>query len=200
MLLNITCVEDRKALPKRDILFAEWKVLIQFTFKRWWKQTCNWINTECVPLNVEPSRYHSAAASSELSKNVLTDYDGVRPLQNSGHPPGDMWAWSAMVMMQAGDNYWLVHQSSLAVQQRYLGQVGGRRSENFAYLYLRYLSYVVKSYDTGHPALLLIRRKVCCGCVIALRNLLHRLSLNPWPLGPVASTLTTTPPRRLKMC
>jgi hypothetical protein len=39
-------------------------------------------------------------------------------------------------------------------------------------------------------------RKVCCGFASPLK--IHRLGwvLNPQPLGPVASTLTTTPPRR----
>jgi hypothetical protein len=40
-------------------------------------------------------------------------------------------------------------------------------------------------------------RKVCCGFLSPLK--IHRLGrvLKPQPLGPVASTLTTTPPRRL---
>jgi hypothetical protein len=39
-------------------------------------------------------------------------------------------------------------------------------------------------------------RKVCCGFLWPLK--IHRLAwvLNPQPLGPVASTLTTAPPRR----
>jgi hypothetical protein len=54
------------------------------------------------------------------------------------------------------------------------------------------LLHAVKSYDVG-PS--------CCDGVlwifIALK--FHRLGLflNPQPLGPVVSTLTTTPPRRL---
>jgi hypothetical protein len=42
----------------------------------------------------------------------------------------------------------------------------GRRSENFAYQYLKYLSgfkHAVKSYDMEPPALLSIPRKVSCG-------------------------------------
>jgi hypothetical protein len=32
------------------------------------------------------------------------------------HPPGDMWAWRAMLrMMLAEENSWLVHQSSLTI-------------------------------------------------------------------------------------
>jgi hypothetical protein len=40
-------------------------------------------------------------------------------------------------------------------------------------------------------------RKVCCGYLSPLK--IHRLGqiLNPQPFGPVASTLTTTPPRQL---
>jgi hypothetical protein len=44
----------------------------------------------------------------------------------------------------------------------------------------------------GPPALLSMRRKI----FIALKNSSPRLGVNPRPLGPVASTLTTTTPRR----
>jgi hypothetical protein len=43
---------------------------------------------------------------------------------------------------------------------------------------------------TSHP-------KVCCGFFIALKNPSPWPGSNLRPLGPVASTLTTTPPRRL---
>jgi hypothetical protein len=46
-------------------------------------------------------------------------------------------------------------------------------------------------------ALLHIRRKVLW-IIIALKNPSPRPSLNPRPLDPVASTLITTPPRRLQ--
>jgi hypothetical protein len=49
----------------------------------------------------------------------------------------------------------------------------------------------------GPPALIPIRRKVCCGFCIALKNPSPWLCSNPQPLGAVASTVTTTPPRRL---
>jgi hypothetical protein len=63
----------------------------------------------------------------------------------------------------------------------------------------RYASvlHVVKTYYMGPPALLPIRRKVCCGPFIAIKNPSPRPGLNPRPVGPVASTLTTTPPRGL---
>jgi hypothetical protein len=57
------------------------------------------------------------------------------------HPPGDMRAWRAMVMMPAEDNIWLVHQSSLAIlpaQTSWTSRRNGRKSENFASQYLKY--------------------------------------------------------------
>jgi hypothetical protein len=142
----------------------------------------------------------------------LIDNDGVRLCLSTAatsepivRPPCDMWAWRAMVvMMPPGDNSWLVHQSSLAVL---LAETPGasrrnrRKRENFAYQYLRYLKgflHAVKSYDMGHPALLSIREEGVLRIFIAIKNQSPRPSLNPPPLGPVASTLTTTPPRRLR--
>jgi len=49
-----------------------------------------------------------------------------------------------------------------------------------------------KSYDMGPLALLPLRRKACCG-FLSLRP-----GLNPRTLGPMASTLTITSPRRLR--
>jgi hypothetical protein len=72
-------------------------------------------------------------------------------------------------------------------QQRHLGQVGGmdKRSENFAYQYLKYLKGSLmchKYYDMGPLALLPIRRKVCCGFLSPLK--IHRLdwvwTCDPW--------------------
>jgi hypothetical protein len=81
----------------------------------------------------------------------LIDYDGarlrLRTVATIGliiYPPGDMWAWRAMVMvmMPVGDNSRLVHQTSLAaLPADTSGAIrrNGRRSENFAYQYLKYL-------------------------------------------------------------
>jgi hypothetical protein len=73
----------------------------------------------------------------------------------------------------------------------------GEGNENLVYLSLwdvGYLLHAMKSYDMGPLALLPIRRKVCCGFLSPLE--VHCLGrTNPQPLGPVASTLTTTPPR-----
>jgi hypothetical protein len=48
----------------------------------------------------------------------------------------------------------------------------------------------------GPPALLPIREEGVLRIFIAIKNPSAWPSSNPRPLGPVASTLTTTPPRR----
>jgi hypothetical protein len=116
-----------------------------------------------------------------------------------------MWAWRAMfVMMPAGYNSWLIHQSSLAVlpaETSGASRRNGRSSENFSYQYLKYLKGSLichknlrhgTSNSTSHPKEGVLR------IVIALKNPSSRPGLNPRPLGPVASTLITTAPRRLK--
>jgi hypothetical protein len=88
-------------------------------------------------------------------------------------------------------------------QQRRLGasRRNGRRSENFAYQYLKYLKRSLTcrkilrrgtSGFTSHPNEGVLR------IFIAIKNSSPRPGLNPRPLGPVASTPTTTPPRRLQ--
>jgi hypothetical protein len=52
------------------------------------------------------------------------------------------------------------------------------------------LLQAIKSYDMGTLALLPVRR-----IFIAIKNTMPQPGLTPHPLGPVASTLTTTPPR-----
>jgi hypothetical protein len=119
------------------------------------------------------------------------------------HPPGDLWAWRAMVMMMpTGDNSWLVHQSTLAVlptETSGASRRNGRRSENFSCQYLKYLNGSLTRHKilrhgtsgfTYHPKEGVLR------IFIALTNSSPRPGLNPRPLGPVASTLGTTPPRR----
>jgi hypothetical protein len=55
--------------------------------------------------------------------------------------------------------------------------------------------HAVKPYNMGPLALLPIQSMVCLRTFIAHKNPSPRLGLNLRPLGPVASTLTTTPPR-----
>jgi hypothetical protein len=141
----------------------------------------------------------------------LIDYDGVRPCLRTAatngcivHPPCDIWTWRAMAMMMpAGDNFWLVHQSSptvLLAETSGASRRNGRRSENFAYQYLKYLKgsltcriilrHMVSGF-TSYPKEGVLR------IFIAFKSLSPRSGLNPRPLSPVASTLITTPPRRL---
>jgi hypothetical protein len=105
-----------------------------------------------------------------------------------------------------GDKSWLLHQSSVTVLR---GETSGesrrnwRRSENFAYQYLKYhkgsltcrkiLRYGTIGF-TSHPKEGVLR------IFIALKNPSPRPALNPRSLGPVSSTLTTTPRRRLAPC
>jgi hypothetical protein len=105
------------------------------------------------------------------------------------HPPGDVWTWTAMVMtMSAGENSWLVYQSSLTILPAETHGSGyssnGRKSENFAYYYLRYVSRsvtcrkILTTWDLRLP----LQRKVCCGFVSFLK--IHRLvrvwTCDPW--------------------
>jgi hypothetical protein len=107
-----------------------------------------------------------------------------------------------MMIMPAENNSWLVRQSSLAVLPAETSGASrriGQRSENFAYPYLKYLKGSLTrrkilwhgaSGFTSHPKEAVLR------IFIAVKNPSSRPTLNPRPLGPVASTLTTTPPRR----
>jgi hypothetical protein len=101
------------------------------------------------------------------------------------------------------DNFWLVHQSSLAVlpaETSVANRRNGLRTENFASQYLKYLKWSFTcrkilrhgtSGFTSHPKEGVLR------IFIALKNPSPRLGLNSRPLGPAANKLTTTPTRRL---
>jgi hypothetical protein len=139
------------------------------------------------------------------------DYDFVRICLRTAvtngsivHPTGDMRAWRSMViMMLAGNNFWLVHQSSLTVlptDTSGASRGNGQRGENFAYQYPKYLKGFLTcrkilrhgtSSFTSHPKEGVLR------IYIAIKNPPPRLGLNPRPSGPMASTLFTTPSRPL---
>jgi hypothetical protein len=77
-----------------------------------------------------------------------------------------------------GDNALLVHQSSLAVlpaETSGAGRRNGRRSENFAYQYLKYLKGSVtcrKILRHGtFPLYFPSERKVCCGYLSPLKSI-----------------------------
>jgi hypothetical protein len=61
----------------------------------------------------------------------------------------------------------------------------------------RILLHAVKSYDMGRPALLPIRTEGVLPIFITFKTPSPWPSSNPQTLGPVAGTLTATPPRRL---
>jgi hypothetical protein len=83
---------------------------------------------------------------------------------------------------------WLVHQSSLAVLPAETSGPSRKNDEGVRILPIsiwnttRDLEHAVKSYDMGPPALLPVRRKVCCGCLSPLK--IHRLgrvwTREPW--------------------
>jgi hypothetical protein len=119
------------------------------------------------------------------------------------HPPGDMWACGATVMMMPSEeNSLLVHQSSLAILPAVIWEQVGGMGEGVRILPIQYLKHFKGSLTcrkilqhgadgfTSHPKESVLR------IFIALKNPSSRSGLNPRPLSPMASTLTTTPPRR----
>jgi hypothetical protein len=88
-------------------------------------------------------------------------------------------------------------------QQRYLGASSGNRrmNENFASQHLRCFngsSTFRKSLLHGTSGFTSHPNEGVLRIFIALKNPSPRPGLNPRPLGPVASTLTTIPSRRLR--
>jgi hypothetical protein len=105
---------------------------------------------------------------------------------------GPWWWWWSCHLEKAPDS----STRALWQQQRNLGASSrnGKRSENFAYQYLRYVNGFLtccKILRHGTSGFTFHPKEVC-----ALKNPSPLPGLNPRPLGPLASTLTTTPPRR----
>jgi hypothetical protein len=116
--------------------------------------------------------------------------------------PGWYLRWRAMVIMLptgvTPDPF--IRALWQSYQQRHLGQVGGM-GERVRILPIgiwntsrerRKILWHGTSSFTSRPKEGVLR------IFIALKNPSPRPGLNPRPLGPVTSTLTTTPPRRLK--
>jgi hypothetical protein len=136
---------------------------------------------------------------------IMMGWDYVSNATTKGpivHPPGDKWAWTAMLMMLVGDNSWIAHQSSVEVLQADTSGANRRnrrRSENFSYQYLRYLKGCLtcrKVLRHGTSGFTSHSKEGVLRIFIALKNESSWPGLNPRPFGPVASTLTTTRPRR----
>jgi hypothetical protein len=112
----------------------------------------------------------------------------------SGEPWWWWWWWLGITPDLSTRACWQSY------QQRHLEQVGRMnewRNENFVYSVSLYLWHVTRSFTCRK-----ILRLETSGCTsylkegvlrifITLKNSLPRLGLNPRPLGPVASTLTT---------
>jgi hypothetical protein len=107
------------------------------------------------------------------------------------------WLWCRLGITPDSSNrtLWQSYQQRHEASRR-----NGRRSENFAYQYLKYVKGSLTcrkillhrtSGFTSRPKEGVLR------IFIALKNPSPRPVLNPRTLGTVASTLTTAPPRRL---
>jgi hypothetical protein len=130
----------------------------------------------------------------------VTDVSEQRPSLAYCSYPGWMWAWwwwCRLGITPDSSTRALWH----SYQQRYLGQEGGM-DEGVRISRVKYLWYFNGSFAcrkilrlgisgfTSHPNEGVLR------IFIALKNPSPRPGFNPQPLGPVASTITTTPPRR----
>jgi hypothetical protein len=136
----------------------------------------------------------------------LIDYDGVRlTSQKRGHhwpivhPPGECEQRAVVVMMLAGDNSWLVYQSSLAILPAEPSGASRRNGRRMRILHIQYIWYINR-YFTCHKILRYGTSSFTSHLKEGvLRNFIvlkNRLGLNLQPFGPVASTQTTMPPRQ----
>jgi hypothetical protein len=106
---------------------------------------------------------------------------------------GEPWWWWCRLGMNPNSSTRALWQS---YQQRYLGHVGGL-DEGVRILpiqYLRYLTGNLRCRKISRFAFL--PKEGVLRIFIAFKNPSPRPGLNLRPLGPVVSTLTTTPPRR----
>jgi hypothetical protein len=111
-------------------------------------------------------------------------------------------------MISTGEDSWFVHQSSGNPTSSWLVAKEEELAKEILDFAVRIISFIlrrvhwhtVKSYHMGLPALLLLRRKVCCGFLSPLKVYCSLPGLNPLTLGPVASTATTRPPRVTWRC
>jgi hypothetical protein len=116
-----------------------------------------------------------------------------------------MWTRKSIVMltMPARENSWLVHQSSLPVLP---AETCRSKYEEWMKEWefclspseLRQRIFNMYNFTTWGLQLYFLSQGRCAAHFIALKNLTPRPGLNPRPLGPVKSTLITTPARRLR--
>jgi hypothetical protein len=105
------------------------------------------------------------------------------------------WCWLGITPDLSTRAHWQLY------QQRHLKRVGGM-DEGMRILRIQYLWYVSRFFTCrkvlqhGASGFTCHLKVGVLWIFIALKNPSPRPGLNPWPLGPVASTLTTTPPRQ----
>jgi hypothetical protein len=94
---------------------------------------------------------------------------------------------------------WQPYQRRHLVESRRNGLKGMRiySWEVFLFILPGDFLHTLKSYDMESLALLPLQRKVCCGILLPLKNSSPQPGMNLRSLGPMASTITITPPRRL---
>jgi hypothetical protein len=121
------------------------------------------------------------------------------------HPPGEIWEWRSMARWcrqgKAPESYtralWQCYQQSNLGASRIHGCKEWNCSlVGISIILASDILHALKFYDMGPLALLSHLKEDVLGIFITLKNLSPQPVLNPQPLGPVASTLTTTPPRR----
>jgi hypothetical protein len=155
----------------------------------------------------------SFASIFRLNEITLVHYDELRVRLRTAVTPqacrsSPGWYLSTenlvmIMMMPAGDNSWLVHQSSQVVLPAETSEKVGGIDEWVRILSIsirntsRVLLHAVKSYDMGPSRFTSHPKEGVLPIFIALKNPSPQMGLNPQPLGIVANTLTITPPRRL---
>jgi hypothetical protein len=194
------------------------KLLVKHTQKNWWydKPLFNFekqakkglplcaVRSPCFKRNKFCTDYQTLQTSVWLIMSMgwdlrLRTAATNEPIVHSWwYVSGEPWWWWCWLGKTPESSARVLWQSC---QKRHLAtsRRNGRRSENFAYQYLRYVNgsqTCRKYYNMGPPALRPIRRKFYCWFFSPLK--IHHLGC-VWTraMGPVASTLTTTPRRRL---
>jgi hypothetical protein len=100
-------------------------------------------------------------------------------------------------MMSTQENFWFVHQSSLAILP---AESSGRKQEEWGREWwicpCKRFFYMPLILQHGASNFTHTHKEGMLWMFIALKNPLPWLALNMWTLGPMASILTITPPRR----
>jgi hypothetical protein len=119
------------------------------------------------------------------------------------HSPGYIWVWRTIVMKLTGENFWFIHQSSLATlpAEPSSWKSGGTLQRKWWIWPSNIFVHTSKWFFTcckllwhGANSCTSTLKQGMLQIFIALKNRSPWLGLNPRTLGPMASTLTITPP------